>query len=215
MIKFEHVWKSYDNHHALRNVNFHVEPGEMVFITGHSGAGKSTLFRLIGLMEKSTRGTIKVADKDVSQLPKHFIPHFRRRIGMVFQDPMLLNDLSVIENVALPMKLAGLDHKALTYQANEALECVDLLDKANEIPSTLSTGECQRIGLARSIALKPKILLADEPTGNLDPELSEKIFKLLMQFNESGTTVLVATHDTHLIKRFDYKRIRLNQGLIV
>ncbi len=213
MIDFTHVFKRYPGgFDALRDINLHVEAGEMAFITGHSGAGKSTLLRLITAIERPTRGEAAVNGKDLTKLPRRRIPYFRREIGVVFQDHKLLFDRTVYDNVALPLIVTGADQQEIPRRVRAALEMVGLLDKERMLPVTLSGGEQQRVGIARAVVNKPPLLLADEPTGNLDSKLSDEILDLFLDFHHHGVTVLIATHDLHLIDRARQRVIELNHG---
>ncbi|PQJ96786.1 cell division ATP-binding protein FtsE [Chromatium okenii] len=201
MILFEHVFKRYpERGEALTNISFEMKVGEMAFLTGHSGAGKSTLLRLIGLLERPTRGQILVNGRDLATLPQAQIPYHRREVGMIFQDHRLLPDRSVFDNVALPLVVAGLPHKEVGRRVRAALDQVGLLKRERAIPVALSGGEQQRVGIARAVVGRPPVLLADEPTGNLDPELSKEIFQLFERFQYVGVTLLIATHDLALVK---------------
>ena len=216
MIRFETVSKRYDTgYEALARVDFEVEAGEMLFLTGHSGAGKSTLMKLIMLMEQPSNGHVFVDGHHLARLPKSQIPYFRRNIGVVFQNHQLLFDRTVYDNVALPLQVAGYPHQEIGKRVRAALDKVDLLDKERNNPMTLSGGEQQRVGIARAVVNKPTLLLADEPTGNLDPELSNEIMTLFRQFNEVGTTVMIATHDIELLKRMNKRVLGLVQGKLV
>jgi cell division transport system ATP-binding protein len=213
MIDFTHVFKRYPGgFDALRDINLHVEAGEMAFITGHSGAGKSTLLRLITAIERPTRGEAAVNGRNLTKLPRRRIPYFRRDIGVVFQDHKLLFDRTVYDNVALPLIVTGTDDKEIPKRVRAALEMVGLLDKERMLPVTLSGGEQQRVGIARAVVNKPPLLLADEPTGNLDSKLSDEILDLFLDFHHHGVTVLIATHDLHLIDRARRRVIELNHG---
>lgn len=215
MIQFMNVGKRYsDGHEALRNVSFTMERGEMAFLTGHSGAGKSTLLKLIMLMERSTKGQVNVANQNLARIPRRQIPYYRRHAGVVFQDHKLLFDRSVFDNVAIAMEVAGTPPREISKRVRAALDKVGLLSKEKLTPIQLSGGEQQRVGIARAVVNKPPILLADEPTGNLDPELSEEIMKLFSDFNSVGVTVLVASHDLDLISRLPYRVIELDHGVI-
>ncbi|BAV32942.1 cell division protein FtsE [Sulfuricaulis limicola] len=213
MIEFIHVFKRYPGgFDALRDINLRIEAGEMAFITGHSGAGKSTLLRLITAIERPTRGEAAVNSKNLTKLPRRRIPWFRREIGVVFQDHKLLFDRTVYDNVALPLIVTGTDDKEIPKRVRAALEMVGLLDKERMLPVTLSGGEQQRVGIARAVVNKPPLLLADEPTGNLDSTLSDEILDLFLDFHHHGVTVLIATHDLHLIDRARRRVIELNHG---
>jgi cell division transport system ATP-binding protein len=216
MIKFDSVSKRYPGgHEALLNVDFHLQEGEFAFLTGHSGAGKSTLLKLVMRMEKSSAGQVLVNGKNLNKLPRRQLPFFRRNIGVVFQDHQLLFDRTVFDNVALPLQVAGFSSVDAARRVRAALDKVGLLNKENQNPIALSGGEQQRIGIARAVVNKPALLLADEPTGNLDPALSEEIMRLFEQFNQVGTSVLLATHDIGLINREKYRVLTLDQGRIV
>ncbi|HSW52023.1 MAG TPA: cell division ATP-binding protein FtsE [Sulfuricaulis sp.] len=213
MIEFSHVFKRYPGgFDALRDINLHIEAGEMAFITGHSGAGKSTLLRLITAIERPTRGEAAVNGRNLTQLPRRRIPWFRREIGVVFQDYKLLFDRTVYDNVALPLIVTGIDDKEIPRRVRAALEMVGLLDKERMLPVTLSGGEQQRVGIARAVVNKPPLLLADEPTGNLDSKLADEILDLFLDFHHHGVTVLIATHDLHLIDRARRRVIELDHG---
>jgi cell division transport system ATP-binding protein len=216
MIQFTHVAKRYPGgFDALRNINLDIAAGEMAFITGHSGAGKSTLLKLITLIERPTRGEAIVNGKNLMTLPRRRIPYFRRDIGVVFQDYKLLQDRTVYDNVALPLIVTGADEREIPRRVRAALEMVGLLDKERLYPVTLSGGEQQRVGIARALVNKPPLLLADEPTGNLDARLADEILDLFLGFHQHGVTVLIATHDTHLIDRARKRVIELSHGELV
>jgi len=216
MIQFKNVSKRYENgHDALKHINMNLDKGEMAFLTGHSGAGKSTLLKLITLVERSTRGEVTVNDIDLGKVPNRRIPFVRRNIGMIFQDHRLLFDRSVYDNVALPLVIAGHPHKEIGRRVRAALDKVGLLKKEKLEPIMLSGGEQQRVGIARAIVNKPPIVLADEPTGNLDPELSTEIMGLFQQFNQVGVSLLIASHDLGLIARMRYRTITLKDGMLV
>ncbi|MDH3310986.1 MAG: cell division ATP-binding protein FtsE [Gammaproteobacteria bacterium] len=213
MIEFTHVFKRFPSgFDALRDINLRIEAGEMAFITGHSGAGKSTLLRLITAIERPTRGEALVNGRNLTKLQRRRIPYFRREIGVVFQDHKLLLDRTVYDNVALPLIVTGADDKEIPKRVRAALEMVGLLDKERMYPVTLSGGEQQRVGIARAVVNKPPLLLADEPTGNLDSKLSDEILDLFLDFHHHGVTVLIATHDPHLIDRARQRVIELNHG---
>ncbi len=214
MIQFKHVSKSYDNKSALKNVNFTIQSGELVFLRGHSGAGKSTLLKLIALIEKPSSGQIFIGSQQLTSLSKDAIPYYRRSLGLIFQTPMLLKDKTVYDNVAMPLTMAGFDDHDIEKRVQAALNRVGLLDQAFDTPNQLSGGEQQRVSIARAVVHKPKILLADEPTGNLDPKLSIEIMRLFERFQSVGVTVLIASHDTHLLEQFDYRKIDLRQGSV-
>lgn len=216
MIRFDNVRKRYSGgHEALRGVNFQLEQGELAFLTGHSGAGKSTLLKLIALLERPTSGTVLVENRNLSRVPNRQIPYHRRSIGFIFQSPTLLNDRDVFHNVALPLLVAGYHPRDTARRVRAALDQVGLLKKENAKPITLSGGEQQRLGIARAIVAKPPVILADEPTGNLDPELSREIMNLFRRLNQVGVTMLIATHDLELIRTLPHRQIRLSQGQVV
>jgi len=216
MINFEQVTKRYeDGYEALSELSFHVTQGEMAFLTGHSGAGKSTLLKLIMLMERSTRGKVVVSDRDLGEIKRRKIPYYRRNIGLVFQDHQLLFDRSVYDNIALPLIISGAQSREIGRRVRAALDKVGLLSKEKLLPLALSGGEQQRVGIARAVVNKPALLLADEPTGNLDPELSTEIMRLFEQFNQVGVTVMIATHDLSLIARMKHRILTLQQGRLM
>ncbi|MEH6586765.1 MAG: cell division ATP-binding protein FtsE [Halioglobus sp.] len=216
MISFERVSKRYqEGHDALRDVSFEIAKDDLVFLTGHSGAGKSTLMRLIMLMDRATRGKVVVDGVDLASVPGRNIPAHRRDIGVVFQNHQLLFDRSVFENVALPLIIAGYDYREVGRRVRAALDKVGLLSRERALPVTLSGGEQQRVGIARAVVGKPKILLADEPTGNLDPALSAEIMTLFEEFNQVGVTVLIASHDLILISQLRHRIITLSEGRLV
>ncbi len=216
MIEFHNVFKRYETgHEALKGVNLALDSGEMAFLTGHSGAGKSTLLKLIAVMERPTRGQVIIDGANVGRAKNRQIPHIRRKIGMIFQDHRLLADRTVFDNVALPLVIGGLSQRDINSRVRAALDKVGLLNKEKMMPITLSGGEQQRVGIARAVVNKPPLLLADEPTGNLDPELSAEILKLFEQFSQVGVSVLVATHDLALIARMHYRTMTLRDGRMI
>ncbi|MBB6520430.1 cell division ATP-binding protein FtsE [Pseudoteredinibacter isoporae] len=216
MIQFLNVSKRYPGgFDALSNLNLTVDAGEMVFLTGHSGAGKSTLLKLVMLMERATRGQMVVGGQNLNKMPRRQIPFLRRQIGVVFQNHQLLFDRSVFDNVALPLLIAGFEPRDIGRRVRAALDKVGLLSKEKLNPIALSGGEQQRVGIARAVVNKPPLLLADEPTGNLDPKLSAEIMKLLQQFNDVGVTVLIASHDLVLIERMGKRKLTLEAGQLV
>lgn len=216
MIQFDNVSKRYEGgHEALRNVSFAIPSGEMLFLTGHSGAGKSTLLKLMMMMERPSSGQVFVDNQNLRGLHNRHIPSLRRKIGVVFQNHQLLFDRSVFDNIALPLIIAGYQPREVARRVRAALDKVGLLSKENKMPVTLSGGEQQRVGIARAVVNKPKIILADEPTGNLDPELSAEIMHLFEQFNQVGVTVLIASHDLSLIARLPYKMMTLREGQLI
>jgi cell division transport system ATP-binding protein len=216
MIRFEQVFKRYPNgREALSGVSFSVESGELAFLTGHSGAGKSSILKLIALIERPSRGQVIVNNQNLIGVTRRRIPHFRRQIGVVFQDHKLLHDRPVSDNVALPLIIAGIPKREVDKRVRAALDQVGLLGKEKSRPLELSTGEQQRVGIARAVVAKPKLLIADEPTGNLDPDLARDTMQLFKRFSEVGVTVVVATHDVHLIEQFGARRIILSEGRVV
>ena len=216
MIRFVNASKRYSSgFDALKNVNFHMEPGEMAFLTGHSGAGKSSLLKLIALLERSSRGQVIVNNQNLTKVPRRRIPYFRRNIGIIFQDHQLLFDRTVFDNVALPLIIAGYSRHDIAKRVRAALDKVGLLNKEKKYPITLSGGEQQRVGIARAVVNKPPLILADEPTGNLDPELSAEIMGLFQDFSDVGVTVLVATHDIALISELPYRTLVLKDGKLI
>ena len=216
MISFEAVAKRYGNgREALKNISLHVAPGEMVFLTGRSGAGKSTILKLIALLERPTRGRVAVSGEDTSRLRAGRVPAFRRRVGVVFQDHRLLADRPVFDNVALPLVVADTSLKEIDKRVRAALNQVGLLGSERARPSELSVGEQQRVGIARAIVSRPPILIADEPTGNLDPELGREVMALFRRLNEVGVTVVVATHDLHLVQESGLRSIVIENGSVV
>lgn len=213
MLKFDHVFKRYpDAGEALSDVSFHLERGEMAFLTGRSGAGKSTLLKLIAMMERCTRGALTLDDQDISRISDRRIPYMRRQMGLIFQDYKLLNDRTVFDNVALPLIVSGINHHEISRRVRAALDKVGLLGKEKKYPLALSGGEQQRVGIARAIVNKPKLILADEPTGNLDPDLSAEVMYIFEEFKQVGVTVLIATHDIELINRLEHRVLTLDKG---
>ena len=215
MIQIENVVKRFPGgQEALRGLSLVVEKGEMAFVTGHSGAGKSTLLKLIALIDRPTSGQVIVDGQNTRRISRRRIPGYRRQIGMVFQDHKLLNDRAVFDNVALPLVIAGVGRREAARKVRAALDQVDLLRKEKQAPETLSSGEQQRVGIARAIVSRPKLLIADEPTGNLDPDLSLEVMRIFRRFNEVGVTVLIASHDIALIDQLGCRRIRLENGVV-
>ncbi|WOT05440.1 cell division ATP-binding protein FtsE [Shewanella youngdeokensis] len=216
MILFEQVSKVYPGgQQALSDVNFHLKRGEMAFLTGHSGAGKSTLLKLISVIERANAGKVAINGHDIANVRRAQVPYLRRDIGMIFQNHHLLMEKSVFDNVALPLIIEGFSHGEIRKRVAGALDMVGLYGKERHNPIMLSGGEQQRVGIARAIVNKPPLLLADEPTGNLDPKLSMDILRLFETFNDSGTTVLIATHDLGLIARMKYRTLTLKQGRVL
>lgn len=215
MIEFEQVSKRYDSEHtALKQVNFTLSRGEMAFLTGHSGAGKSTLLKLIMLMERPSAGNVVVGGQLLNKMPRRQIPYIRRHIGVVFQNHQLLFDRTVFDNVAMPLEVMGVSASDIGRRVRAALDKVGLLNKEKMNPIQLSGGEQQRIGIARAVVNKPPVLLADEPTGNLDPALSADIMHLFEQFSQVGVTVLVASHDIALINAMGRRTLTLDHGYL-
>lgn len=216
MILFEDVSKVYaDDQVALNKVDFHLKQGEMAFLTGHSGSGKSTLLKLVSLMERPTTGRILLNGNDISHIKGNDIPYLRRHIGMIFQDHRLLMNRTVLENVGLPLLIEGYSRYEIKRRSLAALDKVGLSGKENSFPINLSGGEQQRVGIARAIINKPPLLLADEPTGNLDPKLSIEILNLFESLNQFGMSVLIATHDLGLIAKMRYRTLTLRNGNMI
>ena len=216
MIEFHNLTKRYEGgYEALSNVSLQLADGQMAFITGHSGAGKSTLLKIIALIEKPTRGQALLNRINLNTLSRHRIPYIRRNIGIIFQDHQLLFDRPVFDNVALPLHIQGYRPQEIAKRTRAALDKVGLLKKEKSLPITLSGGEQQRVGIARAVVHKPMLLLADEPTGNLDPVLSREIMQIFVDFNQVGVTVLVASHDLDLIDELDKPSITLNGGQLI
>ncbi len=213
MISFSHVYKTYPGPvHALRDISIEIEKGEFLFLTGKSGAGKTTLFRMISAFDKPSSGQVKVAGYDLATISAGEVPYFRRKIGVVFQDFRLLRGRSVFENVALPLEIRGDRQQGLQRRVEEMLDHVGLILKKNSAVEQLSGGEQQRVAIARALIHQPGVLIADEPTGNLDPQMSEEIMDLLERVNAQGTTVFVATHDHELVKRRAKRVVEIHGG---
>lgn len=216
MISFSHVYKTYPGPvHALRDIDLKIEKGEFVFITGPSGAGKTTLFRMLSAFDQATSGQVEVVGYDLSEISANEVPYFRRRIGVVFQDFRLLKNKTLFENVALPLVIRGDRPSQIQKRVNETLEQVGLLERAHQYPEFVSGGEQQRTAIARSIIHQPGVLIADEPTGNLDPQLSEDIMDLLERVCAQGTTVFVASHDQEMVARRKKRTISILGGQII
>ncbi len=216
MIRFEQVAKRYPNGHVgLHELSFRVRRGEFLFVTGHSGAGKSTMLRLLLAMERPSAGKLLLAGQDLAKITNSQIPFLRRQIGVVFQNHQLLFDRSVFANVALPLQILGLAQDEINQRVSLALERVSLKDKALQAPADLSTGQQQRVGIARAIVHQPALLLADEPTGNLDPRLAAEIMSVFEDINQLGTTVLIASHDLALIARMRQRMLTLQRGRLI
>ena len=216
MINFVNVSKRYaETGDVLRNISFHLQRGEMAFLTGHSGAGKTTLLRLIAVMERSSRGQILLDGQDLSLAKESQLPYIRRKMGFIYQDYKLLHDRTVFDNVALPLVIACYGHHEVTRRVRAALDKVSLTGKEKKYPLALSGGEQQRVGIARAVVNKPPIIIADEPTGNLDPDLSEEIMFLFGQFQRVGVTILIASHDISLITQLNHRVLKLDHGQLV
>ena len=215
MITFENVAKRYPNgREALAGVSFAIQPGEFVFLTGRSGAGKSSVLKLIALLERPSRGTVTVSGQNTGKIKAGRIPAFRRAIGVVFQDHKLLVDRPIYDNVALPLVVAGTPLKEVDRRVRAALDQVGLLGKERMLPLELSVGEQQRVGIARAVVSKPPLLIADEPTGNLDPDLAREVMRLFKRFQEVGVTVVVATHDVDLVRELGQREIIIENGQV-
>ncbi|KTD68501.1 cell division ATP transporter FtsE [Legionella steelei] len=213
MITFDQVTKRYPGgFEALSQVNFSLQKGEMVFLTGHSGAGKSTLLKLIALLEWPTSGQLTVNGLRLNQVKKRDVAAHRSQLGITFQSPYLLNDRTIFDNVALPLQIQGMAHPMIAKRVHAALDMVGLLSKEKMLPAHLSGGEQQRVGIARAVVHKPSLLLADEPTGNLDPKLSTEIMAIFEQFNQVGVSILIATHDLALIAGMKHRIVMLKGG---
>ncbi|MFI4922625.1 MAG: cell division ATP-binding protein FtsE [Burkholderiales bacterium] len=213
MISLSQVCKRYPGgYDALKNISFTMQHGELVAVTGHSGAGKSTLLKLIAAIEHPTRGSIIINGQNTSSLRSAAIPYLRRNFGLVFQDHKLLFERTVFENVLLPLQITGFERRESAKRVRAALDKVGLLDKEKTFPITLSGGEQQRLCIARAIVSRPAILLADEPTGNLDAAYASDIMELFKSFNQVGVTVIIASHDEAMLKRLNPRLLKLNSG---
>ena len=216
MIRFDAVSKRYPGSmDALSRVSFELVAGEMAFLTGNSGAGKSTLMKLIILLERASQGQVFVNGANLNRVTRRQVPMIRRGVGVVFQNHQLLFDRTVYENVALPLTIAGFSPRELGRRVRAALSKVGLADKGKKYPVALSGGEQQRVGIARAVVNKPPVLLADEPTGNLDPALSREVMDLFHQFNQVGVCVLIATHDLDLVREMGSRELVLHQGSLI
>lgn len=216
MISCKQISKKYaDGVVALHDIHFTLPKGGMAFLTGHSGAGKSTLLKLLTLTERPSTGQLIVGDAELTRMSNRRIAKFRQTIGVVFQHHLLLNDRTVYDNVALPLLATGYPHKDIKKRVHAALDTVQILDKARAMPQTLSGGEQQRVGIARAVINRPQVLVADEPTGNLDFELAQNIIQLFERFNKVGVTVLIATHNTALIEASPHPVLCLSQGRLI
>jgi len=213
MIQLQNICKRYpESGEVLNQVNLQIDDGDMCFLTGPSGSGKSSLLKIIALIEQPTRGKLYFEQKNVTNISKSRVANFRKQMGLVFQDHRLLEDRNVFENVALPLQINGFSPKDIPRRVRAALDKVDLLKKEKASPISLSGGEQQRVGIARAIVHRPRLLLADEPTGNLDPALSTDIMQLFLDFNNVGVSVLIASHDISLIQHFNKRILTLNNG---
>ncbi|MEK9542477.1 MAG: ATP-binding cassette domain-containing protein [Luminiphilus sp.] len=215
MIEFDRVSKRFADHDALRDVSVTIDTGEMVFLTGHSGAGKSTFLRLLMLLERASMGTLRVDGRDTARVKGRDVGRYRGEFGIVFQDHQLLYDRSVLDNVALPLEIAGFHPRDIQRRTRAALDKVGLLGRERANPAILSGGEQQRVGIARAVVARPRFLIADEPTGNLDPQLSGEIMGLFEAFNRVGVTVIIASHDLALISRLRHRIVTLKAGRLV
>ena len=216
VLRFDNVSKLYPGgRQALREVSFDIQPGEMLFLTGHSGAGKSTLLKLIHLAERPSRGAVLFNDRNLHKVRRGRVALHRREVGVVFQDHSLLLDRSVYENIALPLILRGMRRHEIGKRVRSILERLGLAERERALPTQLSAGEQQRVGIARAVVGEPKLLVADEPTGNLDPALSAEIMALFSSLPERGTSVLVASHDLGLVKRMKRRVLVLDHGQLV
>ena len=213
MISFTQVNKRYPaGNHALKNVSFEIAKGEMVFLIGHSGAGKSTLLKLVAAIERPNSGSVLVNNQNVGVLKGRAVPYLRRNLGIIFQDHKLLFDRSVFDNVMLPLQICGFDHRESAKRVRAALDKVGLLDREKANPIALSGGEQQRLCIARAIVNRPTILLADEPTGNLDAEYSTEIMNIFKSFHQVGVTLLISTHDEGILRQFPARALHLKKG---
>ncbi len=216
MIDFKHVTKVYEPKiTALRDVSVHIDKGEFVFVLGHSGAGKSTFIKLMLREEKATKGEVVVNGYNLSKIKEKDIPYMRRTLGVVFQDFRLIPNLTAYENIAFAMRVTNIDEKEIKRRVPYILNLVGLAGKANKLPAQLSGGEQQRVALARALVHNPDLVIADEPTGNIDPQLSIEIMELLKAINSTGTTVVVVTHEHDLAKRYARRTIEMRGGVIV
>ncbi|MCP3688347.1 MAG: cell division ATP-binding protein FtsE [Gammaproteobacteria bacterium] len=216
MIEFHNVTKRYPGgYDALSNISLHLDAGDMAFLTGHSGAGKSTLLKIISLIEKPTRGQALLNRINLNTISRYRVPYVRRNIGIIFQDHQLLFDRSIFDNVSMPLIIQGYRPQEIAKRTRAALDKVGLLNKEKSMPITLSGGEQQRVGIARAVVHKPMLLLADEPTGNLDPVLSREIMQIFIDFHQVGVSVLVASHDLNLIDELQKPVLTLNRGQLI
>jgi cell division transport system ATP-binding protein len=216
MIQFEHVFKRYPNgREALQDVSFRIGAGEFVFLTGRSGAGKSSVLKLVALLERPTRGSVLVNGQDTGSLPARAVPAYRRRLGVVFQDHQLLMDRPVYDNVALPLMVSDTRYRDIDKRVRAALDQVGLREQERALPLELSVGEQQRVGIARAVVARPTILIADEPTGNLDHNLARDVMQLFTRFQEVGVTVIIATHDMALVREFGHRELHIDEGRLL
>ncbi len=216
LLRFDHVSKRYPGgHEALNDINFELDEGEMLFLTGHSGAGKSTLLRLVHLSERASRGAVFFAGRNLATIRRRGLPFHRRQVGVVFQDHRLLMDRSLFDNVALPLLIAGTPRVEIAKRVRAALEKVGLGERERSLPTGLSSGEQQRVGIARAVVARPAVLVADEPTGNLDPDLAAEIMALFARLPAQGTSVLVASHDLHLVRSLRKRVLVLDHGRLI
>ena len=219
MIDFEHVSKTYETHNsenlALDDINIHIDEGEFVFILGHSGAGKSTFLKLMQMEERPTEGKVFINGQDLTKIKRRKVPYLRRQMGVVFQDFRLIPTMTVYENVAFAMRVTNIPEEEIRVRVPYALSLVGLKEKADRLPEELSGGEQQRVALARAVVHSPKLIIADEPTGNIDPELSKEMMELLQAINNVGPTVVVVTHEHELVQEFDKRVITIEHGKIV
>jgi cell division transport system ATP-binding protein len=216
LIKFNQVYKRYPGgHEALKNLSFEIAEGEMVYLTGHSGAGKSTLLKLIAAIERPTSGSAIIRGQNIKSLKSSALPFLRRNLGLIFQDHKLLFDRSAFENVLLPLQICGFDHRESAKRVRAALDKVGLLTREKTNPIALSGGEQQRLCIARAIVNRPAILLADEPTGNLDTEYSGEIMHIFKSFHQVGVTLLISTHDETILRQFPARSLALKSGSLV
>ena len=216
MVEFRNVSMSYEKgHDVLKDISFKLEPGSMHFLTGPSGSGKTSLLKLMYLAHRPTRGEIMMFGRDVAKAERQDLPKLRRRIGVVFQDFRLLDHMSAVDNVALPLRISGGTGAHINEHVEELLRWVGLQDKMSSTPPILSGGEKQRVAIARAVIRRPDILLADEPTGNVDPEMAERLMYLFVELNKLGTTIIIATHDNSLVKKIGAPRLHLVSGKLL
>lgn len=213
MISFSHVYKTFRGEvHALRDVTFTINKGDFVFLTGHSGAGKTTLFNLLAGFDRATSGQVTVANYNLNDLKEDLVPYFRRKVGVVFQDFKLLNNRTVAQNISLPLEIVGASEAMIHEKCTQMLASLGIADKANQYPDELSGGEKQRVAIGRALISQPEVIIADEPTGNLDPLLSRDVMNVFQKFNTLGTTVFIATHDQNLVTEMKKRVINLSKG---